>query len=87
MARRIPATCPLPPPAAHGMCVGGGGGHAALVYCSRLQLAAPVGRSPFACVCLGLDMVRLQCPHWALAAPAPRLSSPSVHLAISWRVR
>ena len=35
----------------------------------------------------GLNMVRLQCPHWALAAPAPRLSSPSVHHANSWRVR
>ena len=27
-------------------------------------------------------MVRLQCPHWALAAPAPRLSSPSAHPAV-----
>ena len=35
----------------------------------------------------GLNMVRLQCPHYALASPAPRLSLPSVHLAISWRVR
>ena len=26
----------------------------------------------------GLHMVRLRCPHWALAAPAPRLSLPSV---------
>ena len=26
-------------------------------------------------------MARLQCPHWALVAPAPQLSSPSVHHA------
>ena len=28
-------------------------------------------------------MVRLQCPHKALAAPAPRLSSPSVQWSLS----
>ena len=28
-------------------------------------------------------MVRLQCPHWAPAAPAPQLSSPSVHRGAS----
>ena len=32
-------------------------------------------------------MVRLQCPHWALAASAPRLPSPSVHPAVVWRFR
>ena len=30
-------------------------------------------------------MVRVQCPHSALAAPAPWLSSPSVHHATIWR--
>ena len=31
-------------------------------------------------------MVRLQCPHSALAAPAPRLPSPSVHPAVVRRL-
>ena len=31
----------------------------------------------------GLNMVRLQCPHKALAAHAPRLSSPSIQRPLS----
>ena len=33
-----------------------------------------------------LEGAELQCPHWALAAPTPRLSSPSVHHVSIWRV-
>ena len=33
----------------------------------------------------GAQRVRLQCLHWALAAPAPRLSSPSVRQAVARR--
>ena len=36
---------------------------------------------------LEASMVTLQCPHWAPAAPAPRLSSPTVLVGASSALR
>ena len=46
-------------------------------FCTRPPPPAEVGKGPLG----GPQMVRLQCPHLALAAPAPQLSSPSVQSA------
>ena len=44
------------------------GGHVAMVYCSRLQLAAPTGRSPFAALPLDTPSIG--------AGTHPPLASP-----------
>ena len=53
----------------------GGGGHGGDLGSKPDALQNP----PLNLLGPWLQTVALQCPHWALAAPAPRRSSPSVH--------
>ena len=65
-------------------CRGGGGWHVAFVYCSRLQRAAPIGRSPFAA--LPLDPFPLHAVVPIGLSPPCALPSSLAYLSLSTSV-
>ena len=64
--------------------VGGGGWHVAMVYCSRLQVVVPIGRSPFAALPLNPLPPSAVVPLTALCPASSSLAYLSPSLSLSF---